>query len=234
VLSLAARIEAERCLSARDRGQPAGPAAAGRGEWLAEQAARLGPLMPADWGHRALVTAELARARGQNEVEAWKDAVGACREMNQPFVLAGALLRYAEALSDRGEQAGAAAAAREGLRLARSIGAAPLAAEIEALIRRSRLPVDDQAVGPASASGPETSPSAAEAFGLTAREREVLTLVADGRTNSEIAQRLFISRKTASVHVSNILAKLGVASRVEAAAMAHRRGLASERPVTGS
>jgi len=65
-----------------------------------------------------------------------------------------------------------------------------------------------------------------ERLGLTARETEVLRLVADGRSNSQIAEVLFISRKTASVHVSNILAKLGVSTRVEAAALAHRRGLA--------
>jgi DNA-binding CsgD family transcriptional regulator len=62
-------------------------------------------------------------------------------------------------------------------------------------------------------------------LGLTPREREVLALVADGRTNRQIAEALFISAKTASVHVSNILAKLGVGSRVEAAAVAHRLGL---------
>jgi DNA-binding CsgD family transcriptional regulator len=59
-------------------------------------------------------------------------------------------------------------------------------------------------------------------LGLTPREREVLALVADGRTNRQIAEALFISAKTASVHVSNILAKLGVANRGEAAAVAHR------------
>ena len=61
-------------------------------------------------------------------------------------------------------------------------------------------------------------------FGLTDREREVLLLLADGRSNPEIAQALFISPKTASVHVSNILAKLGVSGRVEAAAVLHRLG----------
>jgi DNA-binding CsgD family transcriptional regulator len=59
-------------------------------------------------------------------------------------------------------------------------------------------------------------------LGLTPREREVLALIADGRTNRQIAEALFISAKTASVHVSNILAKLGVANRGEAAAVAHR------------
>ena len=63
-------------------------------------------------------------------------------------------------------------------------------------------------------------------FGLTARELEVMRLVAEGRSNGEIAERLFISRKTASVHVSNILAKLGVTTRVQAATVALRMGLA--------
>jgi DNA-binding NarL/FixJ family response regulator len=59
---------------------------------------------------------------------------------------------------------------------------------------------------------------------LTAREREVLALIADGRTNRKIAQELFITEKTASVHVSNILGKLGATNRGEAAALAHRAG----------
>ncbi|MCU1452544.1 MAG: family ATPase, partial [Acidimicrobiales bacterium] len=66
---------------------------------------------------------------------------------------------------------------------------------------------------------------AVDPFGLTARERDVLALLAEGRTNREIATQLYISAKTASVHVSNILAKLDVRSRTEAAAVAHRAGL---------
>ena len=68
-------------------------------------------------------------------------------------------------------------------------------------------------------------PTPTEQLGLTPREAEVLALVAAGRSNRRIAEALFISPKTASVHVSNILAKLGVATRVEAAAVAHRLGL---------
>jgi DNA-binding NarL/FixJ family response regulator len=67
-------------------------------------------------------------------------------------------------------------------------------------------------------------------FGLTEREREVLSLVAAGRSNGQIASALFISPKTASVHVSNILAKLGVSGRVEAAGVAHRLGLVQLPP----
>jgi DNA-binding NarL/FixJ family response regulator len=70
----------------------------------------------------------------------------------------------------------------------------------------------------------------ADPYGLTPREREVLALVADGRTNPQIAQALFISARTAGIHVSNILAKLGVASRGEAAAVAHRGGLVEKGP----
>lgn len=70
-------------------------------------------------------------------------------------------------------------------------------------------------------------------LGLTDREREVLELLAAGRSNPQIAAALFISAKTASVHVSNILGKLGVTSRVEAAAVAHRLGVLSPQETGG-
>ena len=81
---------------------------------------------------------------------------------------------------------------------------------------------------------PEAVPSALEQLGLTAREREVVRLVADGRTNGEIAEALFIARKTAGVHVTHILDKLGVANRVEAAMAAARLGLLDEDQVQRS
>ncbi len=122
-----------------------------------------------------------------------------------------------------GDSAAAAAAAGEARSLADGMGAAPLLADVEALIRRARLRDD----GAAQAADAESAPvsNAADPFGLTPREREVLRLVADGCSNGQIAQQLFISRATASVHVSNILSKLGVTTRVQAAALAHRRGL---------
>jgi DNA-binding CsgD family transcriptional regulator len=95
--------------------------------------------------------------------------------------------------------------------------------DLLALARRARVGLEDAAA--AEAPVPESAP-----FGLTDREREVLALVAAGRSNGQIATALFISPKTASVHVSNILAKLGVSGRVEAAAVAHRLGMVDARP----
>ena len=77
----------------------------------------------------------------------------------------------------------------------------------------------------ADEAGPAAPPDPLARFGFTAREREVLSLLAAGRSNPEIGQALFISTKTVSVHVSNILAKLGVRGRAEAAAVAHRLGV---------
>ena len=106
------------------------------------------------------------------------------------------------------------------LPLAGGLGARLLTAEVEALARRARIDLTEPADGEAP-DGPAPA-TATDKLGLTPREREVLALVADGRTNRQIAETLFISDKTASVHVSNILAKLGVANRGEAAAVAHR------------
>jgi DNA-binding CsgD family transcriptional regulator len=113
-------------------------------------------------------------------------------------------------LQAAGDQAEARALADRARVTARRLGAEPLLAELRALGRP----------GPrrASASGPGT-------HALTARESEILKLVADGRSNGEIGKQLFISTKTVSVHVSNILAKLGASGRTEAAAIARRTGL---------
>jgi DNA-binding NarL/FixJ family response regulator len=93
---------------------------------------------------------------------------------------------------------------------------------VERLARAARVVLAPPASGDAAAAAP--APAGAD-LGLTGRELEVLRLVAEGRSNRQVAEALFISAKTASVHVSNILAKLGVASRVEAAAVAHHAGL---------
>jgi DNA-binding NarL/FixJ family response regulator len=91
----------------------------------------------------------------------------------------------------------------------------------DALVRRARIKLED-------VPEPALEPRDEIPLGLTPREHEVLLLVAEGRTNREIGELLFMSEKTASVHVSRILAKLDVGSRVEAAAVAHRLGLTAE------
>ena len=104
------------------------------------------------------------------------------------------------------------------------MGAHWLAREARSFLGRARLPLPE---------GCDDAPRKArmalldeDPFGLTPREREVLAMVAEGATNREIGERLFMAEKTASVHVSRILAKLDVRSRTEAAAVAHRHGLA--------
>ena len=120
-----------------------------------------------------------------------------------------------------------------------ALGAGPLRGEVERLARLGRVDLRPDAATAAGPDGPTSDgdgpapsaePSPGAELGLTARELEVLALVAEGRSNRQVGDALFISAKTASVHVSNILAKLGVASRVEAAAVAHRLGLTGGRP----
>jgi DNA-binding NarL/FixJ family response regulator len=101
--------------------------------------------------------------------------------------------------------------------------ARPLAAELEALARRARL-----SLGTAAEPVVSDGDGAAERVGLTARELEVLRLVAKGETNRSIGQALYISEKTVSVHISRILAKLDARGRVEAAGLALRLGLLDE------
>ena len=162
------------------------------------------------WMARA--EAEWARLEGRADPGRWAVAADAFA-YGYVYEEARSLWRLAEALLEVGQRDEALAAARAAHATAMRLGAEPLRAEVEALARRARLDVGE-AMAP--------SPVAA---GLTPRELEVLRLVATGQSNSQIAGTLFISPKTASVHVSNILAKLGVHTRVEAAATAHRLGL---------
>ena len=217
LLSMGARIEADSVTTARDRGR-AEDGALERIAELEHEAAGMPALTPSDRTHRALFAAERARAAGHGEREAWSAAIDAARALPEPLALAYALLRYAEASDPASPDA--SVAAHEALELSRATGMAHLAADVEALMRRARM----RPVGAGGSVAVEPSTPLAE-LGLTSREAEVLSLVADGLSNGEIAERLFISRKTASVHVSNILGKLGVSTRVQAAALAHRQGL---------
>jgi ATP/maltotriose-dependent transcriptional regulator MalT len=177
---------------------------------IAEHIAASGPVTAAN---AATFTAETARAAGVLDRLAWDTAAEAWESLGQPYPLARALVRAAEAAAGDGDRTGAALRLRRAGELADQLGARPLRNQINDLARRARLQPD----------GPATAPS--PSHGLTPRELEVLKLVTEGRSNRDIAEALFISAKTASVHVSNILAKLGVGGRGEAAATAHRLGL---------
>ena len=141
--------------------------------------------------------------------------------MSRPYPAAVAELRRAETLASQGDREAAAAQLVEVLAAADTLGAAWLRGEADGLAARARLPV---AAGGVTEIPPEPAASAGDPFGLTPRERQVLALVADGATNREIGAQLYMAEKTASVHVSRILAKLDVRSRTEAAAVAHRFG----------
>jgi DNA-binding NarL/FixJ family response regulator len=150
--------------------------------------------------------------------DAWAEAVARWSELGDIWAMAVALVREAEAAAASGEADRAATSLRRSNAIASDLGARPLLAEIEAVSSRTR--VSDEAPTRIT-----LDQGAAEHLGLTPRETEVLALVAEGRTNRQIGEALFVSEKTASVHVSNILRKLGVNSRVDAAAVAQRLGM---------
>jgi DNA-binding NarL/FixJ family response regulator len=172
-------------------------------------------LGPEGRGWLARAEAEYRRASGDNDPQAWQAVLD---EFGPAYVYETARTqwRLAEALAGAGRRDEAADQWRQAAHTADKLKARPLRAALDGLARRARI-------GPAEQHG-----DGAVLAALTAREREVLRLIAAGRSNREIASVLFIAPKTASVHVSNILGKLGAASRTEAAAIAHREGLISE------
>jgi DNA-binding CsgD family transcriptional regulator len=160
-------------------------------------------------------------------VAAWDEAAAAWAALNEPYPLARALLAGAQAALADGDRDGATERLRRAGPLAARLDAHPLSDEIAVLARRAGIRLVDGGPTPAAAGGTDVG------LGLTGRELEVLRLVAAGRSNREIAAELFISPKTASVHVSNILGKLEVASRGEAAAKAHALRLFDSAAATG-
>jgi ATP/maltotriose-dependent transcriptional regulator MalT len=213
VIPLMARIEAEASLADHD---PAAPDRIGR---LVSKLRKLqDSLKPGGSIARnlgcwlALTEAELSRARGETSAGPWREALSRLRQLPHAEHELYAQLRLAEALAADGQTSEAETELAAAHERARSVGATALAEEMEVLARRARLRLS---------SVPSIDPDP----GLTGREREVLALVSQGRTNREISERLFISVKTASVHVSNIMAKLGVANRTQAAAKARALGL---------
>ena len=169
-----------------------------------------------------LCEAEATRLHRQVDPGAWVASAQAWEALRRPYAIAYARWREAEArLAARGDRALAAGALHAALDIAQRLGAEPLAGEIRALAARARLSLEPEV---REAAQPRAGDEATR-LGLTVREREVLALVALGRTNRQIADELFISENTAGVHVSNILGKLGVKGRGEAAAVAYRLGI---------
>ncbi|WP_230210255.1 helix-turn-helix transcriptional regulator [Streptomyces kaniharaensis] len=204
------------------RGLP--EAAAGRAEVLARiaaTAAQLTPKAPLHHGWAGLLEGELARAEGADTPEQWAAAVALLRPVGLPYPLALALLRAGEAEVRAGRREAAAELLREARELAEARGDRPLLADIAGLADRAGLALTTASPRPADAPT-AAAPTAGESLGLTPRERDVLRLLARGWTNRQIAEELYISPKTASVHVSNILGKLAVTGRGEAGALAHR------------
>jgi len=169
----------------------------------------------------ALCRAEETRLR-TSDPDAWYVAAQGWSEASEPYFVAYCRWREAEAtLAGRSGRRRAGAALRDAWRICREIGAPPLQARVESLARRARVTLDDVDAG----SEESARRTVAEDLGLTARETEVLAAVARGRTDRQIADELYISKKTVSVHVSNILRKLDVANRGEAAEVAQRAGM---------
>jgi len=165
--------------------------------------------------------AEWSRLEGRSDPARWREAAEQWERLELPYRAAYARFRQAEALLAAGvPRAEVEPVLRAAHRATVALGAGPLRREIELLARRGRLRLED----PAATAAPAPATQLA-AFGLTRRETEVLELVAAGHTNRQIGQELFITPKTAGLHVSRILAKLGVTGRGQAAAVAHRLGL---------
>jgi DNA-binding NarL/FixJ family response regulator len=235
VLSIGARAAADLAVAARATGDRAGEfAAIAVATTLVERAHYLVRPEAFPRGHgpqeaqinAATAGAELARAQGAGETEAWSAVTARWRALHAPYSTAYAQWRYAEAvLAAGGARADAQTAIVEAHAVAARLRARPLAAELEALARRARVALGENE--PAAAA-PADGDGAAARVGLTARELEVLRLVAAGQTNRAIGQSLYISEKTVSVHISRILAKLDASGRVEAAGLAHRLGLLEE------
>ena len=178
---------------------------------------------PVESAWKASGAAELARARGRSDAKLWVAAAREWEAISRPFQHAVALWRATEAYVEAGDRAAAAETCQASLELAQRLGARWLADELTALAQRARLGLGEPE-GDRNGDGraAESGGAGEDPFGLTARERQVLALVAEGATNRQIGAALFMAEKTASVHVSRILSKLGVSSRTQAAAVAHR------------
>jgi ATP/maltotriose-dependent transcriptional regulator MalT len=226
VTAIGVAVEADRAQRAHDLGDKADlRSARARGRDLVERVRATaidGGPVEAAWS--AMADAEDARMRGKPDPARWGKAAEAWEGLQRPYLAARARFRQAEAYVARDDRAKASQSVGAALECADRLRAGWLAGEARALAQRARLRLEPE---PGETASP-ASPADSDPFGLTPRERQVLVRIARGATNREIGQDLFMAEKTASVHVSRILAKLDVRSRTEAAAVAHRLGLADE------
>ena len=183
---------------------------------LREKAGALPSVGDGDRAWRARLEVELARCLGTDTHQHWAAAVTAGMSLGQPYEHAYALLGLARRALDDGGTEEARQALEEALVIVHRLGARRLLDAVREAAGRGRIRLSDD-VG--------RSVAVAGNHGLTRRELEVLRLLAEGYGNERIGRELYISPKTASVHVSRILAKLGVSSRGEASAWAHREGI---------
>jgi len=189
------------------------------------------PVRQAVTGYQEMCSAEISRVEGHSDPAAWERAAAVWEHHNHPYPAAYARLRQAEALfAQRTRNAEAAGVLRAAYRTALRLGARPFIEEIRGLAQRARAPLGDDAPAEVAVPAPESPVPAArppaqrvnELAALTDRELQVLERVAAGDTNREIAESLYISPRTVGVHISHILEKLGIRSRVQATAIYER------------
>jgi len=215
MVGLAAEIEGDRTAAAQ---QPApSQRAIDLVAGVVGELPRTGPYLGTWYLH---ARADLARALHQDSCQAWAEVCDGWRTVRHDTNLAQASYRLADVLTRSGDREAAAAPLSRAWLIADRLGAVPLRDRVVALSRRARIRIDP---GPGRAMN-DGRPGGRLAS-LTDRELEVLRHVAVGLSNSEIAEALFMSPKTASVHVSHILAKLQVTSRTKATAVALEEGL---------
>lgn len=188
----------------------------GAGPWFPSRA-------PDDLAHPAqgrIHAAERARCLDEPEQPGlWEAAATACADAGLVWEEALAHYRLAQAiLTGRGARTVASSALRRSARIASDLGAQPILDDVTALARHARIPLEE----PAPADAVNAAASDSVWTTLTSREREVLSHLVAGRTYAEIATSLFISEKTVSVHVSNLLRKTGTSSRIEVAELVRR------------
>ena len=186
------------------------------------------PFVAATPAERATWNAERTRVVNASDPDAWNAAATAWQSLGCPHQAGYAWWRQAEAQLYAGQSRAAAAALAAGAEAAEEN--APLLSHIRRLALRARVPLRAR---PQATPENQEHAKTPDGHGLTSRELAVLRLLGAGRTNAQIGAELFISPKTASVHVTSILRKLGVTSRVQAAAVAERAGLLHDQSALG-